>query len=114
MARLSPILRSAEGTGKKYLIFWCPGCDSTHTVRVRSEGTKGPSWEWNGSVDKPTFSPSILVTANFSEEDGGKEICHTFVVDGRIQFLEDCTHHLAGKTVDLPAWDKEWGGTEGD
>ena len=22
--------------------------------------------------------------------------------DGRIQFLGDCTHHLAGQTVDLP------------
>jgi hypothetical protein len=31
-------------------------------------------------------------------------VCHSFVVDGRIQFLGDCTHHLAGQTVDLPPW----------
>ena len=30
--------------------------------------------------------------------------CHTFVTDGRIQFLGDCTHALAGQTVDLPDW----------
>ena len=29
-------------------------------------------------------------------------VCHTFVTDGRIQFLSDCTHALAGQTVDLP------------
>ena len=29
-------------------------------------------------------------------------VCHSFVTDGRIQFLGDCTHSLAGQTVDLP------------
>lgn len=29
-------------------------------------------------------------------------VCHSFVTDGRIQFLSDCTHSLAGQTVDLP------------
>jgi len=28
--------------------------------------------------------------------------CHSFVVDGRIQFLQDSEHELAGQTVDLP------------
>jgi hypothetical protein len=28
--------------------------------------------------------------------------CHSFVTDGRIQFLSDSTHALAGQTVDLP------------
>jgi hypothetical protein len=28
-----------------------------------------------------------------------------FVTDGRIQFLGDCTHALAGQTVDLPDWE---------
>lgn len=29
--------------------------------------------------------------------------CHSFVRDGQIEFLSDCTHALAGKTVSLPA-----------
>ncbi len=33
--------------------------------------------------------------------------CHTFITDGRIQFLGDCSHKLAGQTVDLPAWPEE-------
>jgi hypothetical protein len=28
--------------------------------------------------------------------------CHSFVRAGRIEFLNDSTHALAGKTVDLP------------
>lgn len=28
-------------------------------------------------------------------------VCHSFVFDGEIRFLGDCTHALAGKTVPL-------------
>lgn len=75
--------------------FDCPGCGRGHAIR-----TKGPSpcWEWNGSVDKPTFSPSIL-----SPIDGQR--CHSFVKDGMIQFLSDCDHALAGQTVEIPDWE---------
>lgn len=31
-------------------------------------------------------------------------VCHSFIRDGQIQFLSDCTHALAGQTVPLPAW----------
>lgn len=35
--------------------------------------------------------------------DAGKtHVCHSFIRDGRIEFLSDCTHALAGQTVDLP------------
>lgn len=89
----------------------------------------GPRWGWNGDVNKPTFSPSVLVQTTGAPE--GRELmtqaeedeydaiykaggvnavfasrfgirCHSFVNDGRIQFLTDCTHSLAGQTVDLP------------
>lgn len=30
-----------------------------------------------------------------------KHVCHSFVTDGKIQFLSDCTHDLAGQTVDM-------------
>ena len=29
-------------------------------------------------------------------------VCHSFITDGRIQFLGDCTHELKGQTVELP------------
>lgn len=28
-------------------------------------------------------------------------VCHTFVTDGKINFLSDCTHELAGQTVPM-------------
>jgi len=109
MGALSAILRNVAGNG---LMFWCPGCDDAHKVNI-GDGP-GPRWGWNGSADKPTFSPSVLVTypANPEASDEFKQWrterrCHSFVVDGNIQFLPDCTHPLAGKTVPLPAFNEE-------
>lgn len=107
MSALSSILRSVEGGG---LMFWCPGCDGAHMVRV-GEGL-GARWGYNGSPDMPTFTPSILVTYNGpdagQDRGDGKNappaVCHSFVTDGRIQFLADSTHGLAGQTVDIPNW----------
>ena len=109
VSRVSPIMRDAvDGSGRKYLTFWCPGCEGVHQVQVAEGG-----WGWNGSFDLPTFTPSILVTYNGSDagqldDDGSRApyaVCHSFVTDGRIQFLGDCTHPLAGQTVDLPEFD---------
>ncbi len=83
----------------------------------------GPRWEWNGDAGRPTFRPSVLVrfqrwvpsaeTPEVDEKIRSGEIvqtkvdavCHSFVTEGRIQFLGDCTHALAGQTVDLPEVD---------
>lgn len=51
-------------------------------------------WSWNGDTEKPTLKPSIK-TWNHTN------ICHTFVNDGRVQFLEDCTHELRGQNLEL-------------
>lgn len=82
---------------EKQYYFHCPACEFIHCVRVRGEQ---PLWTVSGvEEDKPTVSPSILAYAdNFR--------CHSFVREGRIQFLGDCTHKLAGQTVDLPDLDK--------
>lgn len=95
------------------LSFLCPGCNRAHTVQV---GTgSGPRWTFNGNLESPTLSPSVLCTwtepSDVPEEfdDPTKDItlcCHSFVRDGHIQFLNDCTHDLAGKTVELPAIDQ--------
>jgi len=116
MAALSKKLRSAEGNR---LHFWCPGCNEIHGVQHGAGAP--PRWGWNGDADKPTFTPSVLVRSNrwdppVTADNLGEwerspwpqsqvvRICHSFVVDGRIQFLGDCTHALAGQTVDLPDW----------
>lgn len=90
------------------LVFLCPGCKMPHAV---GHSGSGPLWTWNGSWDKPTLNPSVAVLTGrrvdptFVPEEGDPpECCHSFVRDGRIQFLDDCTHPLAGQTVDLPDW----------
>jgi hypothetical protein len=32
------------------------------------------------------------------------KVCHSFVVDGQMQMLGDCTHPLAGQIVAIPPW----------
>lgn len=124
MSQLSPILRDTEDNG---LMFWCPGCNQAH--RIQHGYGNGPRWVWNGDGVKPTFTPSVLVRTGhhipgheqgscwctyYAEHPEDKDdtsfkcsVCHSFVTDGRIQFLGDCTHALAGQTVDLPEWNWE-------
>ena len=69
--------------------FWCPGCDCVHGF--------GRSWEFNGDLERPTIQPSLLRMDNKRET-----LCHFFIREGKIRFLEDSKHELAGKEVDLP------------
>lgn len=104
---ISKIIRRADD-----LLMWrCPGCKTAHAIRAKSltEGeAPGPSWDWDGNCDKPTFFPSVKVS--YDGKDAGVDgappaVCHSWVRDGQIQFLEDCTHTLAGQTVDIPGWE---------
>lgn len=104
----------AKSGDVQVVIFRCPGCEDNHQISV---GT----WTFNGDLDRPTFSPSVLVGGVQWDTDlypyfqsrtdrhpgvpvGGRIVCHSFVTDGQIRFLGDCTHDLAGQTVDLPEW----------
>lgn len=86
---------SSEGETEVLLCFHCPGCKYGHSFRIK--GPSGPVWDWNGSMEKPTFSPSLLVW-----RDSNEKRCHSFVRDGQIQFLGDCWHELKNQTVPLP------------
>ena len=116
MKRTSKILVE-EPAG--WMHFYCPGCKSAHTVNVRPENSP-VAWGFNGNHDAPTFTPSILSRyrrpKGYSNDNPApvgwqgeyvEDVCHTFVTDGRIQFLNDCTHELAGQTVDIPDWPYE-------
>lgn len=80
-------------------IFECPGCGSLHLIYTEKRNQLGAVWEFNGDLEKPTFSPSVR--ARWRE--GGRDIvCHFFIRAGRIEFCSDSTHALSGKTVSLP------------
>lgn len=103
---MSPLNRITNSDGGHYgYAFWCPGCKDTHAIPTVPH-PKG--WTFNGNEERPTFGPSILVH-EVKRQDGTvfSPRCHSFVEDGRIRYLGDCGHALAGQTVDLPAW-KGW------
>lgn len=100
--------------------FVCPGCHTKHTIPV---GSQSGAWTYNKNPESPTLSPSILVTSGHyvaghdprgcwctynathpeeADPDFQCGRCHSYVTNGQIQFLSDCSHELAGKTVSLP------------
>ena len=114
-----------DGETTGYMIF-CPACKCGHhfntTPGPNGVGGTKPVWTFDGNMDAPTFSPSMLcrttrftakgqadydawAEAGYPPNPGQFEseplICHSFVRNGRIEFLSDCTHELAGKTVQL-------------
>lgn len=112
---MSVIVHAVDyGNGKSGISWWCPGCQDYHVVPVTGEH----GWTWNESIFLPTLSPSILVYSHKSIRDPGlpmdkllapdniyeTPLCHSFMVDGQLQFLSDCTHALAGQTVPIPKW----------
>lgn len=102
-------------TGMEAYVFECParGCGhhmipvaytDEYRAQCKAAGRNGAQWEWNGNVDRPTFNPSLLVR-EYGPNDEVVRVCHSYVKEGRIEFLSDCTHELAGKVVDLPEVD---------
>lgn len=101
---MTKVLRVIKGGG---FTFWCPGCDERHQINT----SPGSLWEFNGDLEKPTFSPSYLtwnrpnLNASPEHDPTGKyrngSRCHSFIKEGKIEYLDDCTHEYAGKTVDM-------------
>ena len=59
MDKIFPFVGShTEKTGKEGFSFYCPGCKYHHAFYTK--GGKH-TWTWNGSLDKPTFSPSLVI-----------------------------------------------------
>jgi hypothetical protein len=114
----------AQAMSDNQMAFDCPGCGEVHVLPVgpAANGVSRPTWGYNGDPARPTFTPSVLARnghhvdgdrkecwCNFEQRTGRRSpfkcgICHSFVTDGQIQFLDDCTHALAGQTVPLPDW----------
>lgn len=82
--------------GGRLYQFHCPGCNYGHAFEVTAP-VSDKGWTWNGSLEKPTFHPSLLVNA-----DDPSTRCHLFLRDGVIEFLSDCHHELAGQKIELP------------
>jgi hypothetical protein len=116
---MKSMLRNIDDHGVKYqaLMFVCPGCASVgdkstglHILPVNTND-KSPSWNFDGNLEAPTLTPSILTGR------GTSEICHSFLRGGVFNFLTDSTHPLSGQQVpipDLPDWVTQEQTTQGD
>lgn len=99
-----------------------PGPTGNLTLPVITHGTRSGTgcWTWNGSVDTPTLRPSVLATGGHfmdgysgrcwcdynREHPNERKVfvcfrCHTWINDGKAQFLEDCSHEFVNQTLDL-------------
>lgn len=78
-----------------------PGPIPTRVIPVMTKGTRAGTgnWTWNGSIEAPTLRPSVLTT--FEPYQRPKVVCHSWINDGNVQFLNDCTHAFSGQTLEL-------------
>jgi hypothetical protein len=105
MGQITPKLRSTTHG----FAWWCPACEEVHPL---------PSgWTFNGDLDKPTFSPSfrhsgkqiVKIDGKWNGEwvcdESGRAVdwcCHYVVTNGQVAYCGDCTHAMAGKTIEMP------------
>lgn len=105
MGQISSKLRSVEGE----LSHWCPGCEEMHILPN--------TWNFDGNLEYPTFSPSFkhsgiktekingIWTGEWIKDQNGNFvpfICHYILTSGILNFCNDSTHIFAGKSLPLP------------
>lgn len=105
-----------------------PGPLSNRLIPVILRGSRDDHasvvWSWNGDTEKPTLKPSIRTKSSRFTKEGEKQyedwaargypklsenhtfdsedvICHTWINDGFVIFLDDCSHELKGQTLEL-------------
>lgn len=94
--------------GGEMAMLYMPGLPCP--VMIAVSGSERPVWSFNGDKERPTFSPSILTRMPWGDQ-GREVVNHVFIRDGKIQYLTDCSHEYAGKTLDLlrlKAWPEDW------
>lgn len=73
--------------------YFCPGCGHEHAFSPFIH-------TYNDDGEKPTISPSLL-----HSNPQNHQTCHSFIKEGKIEFLSDCWHSLKGQIVELPEFD---------
>ncbi|HLK55674.1 MAG TPA: DUF6527 family protein [Chthonomonadaceae bacterium] len=83
---------------------WLIRCPVTGMMRIPRDGR----WKFNGNYERPTFKPSINETSGKEGQtleelraDPNPDRNHVVIEDGKIQYCNDCTHALAGQTVEI-------------
>lgn len=88
--------------GDELLTYWCRGCGRRHAVRVRATDTgpgTGGVWAWNGSLSRPTLSPSVRINVDANPRIGPR--CQHIVHEGVISYDRETTHAYAGNSFEV-------------
>ena len=80
--------------GVQFVWYACPGCKHLH-------GVPADRWNWNGSEESPTLSPSVRHYYHHPTTRVETTTCHYHLRNGKIEFCNDCQHDLKGQTVEL-------------
>jgi len=102
MARTASLYGQPEQTWQT-LVMWCPACDHMVSLSVSKPADSDVYWEWDGDLEAPTLSPSIMTRTG----PGMDHVCHSFLRAGIWEYLPDCTHRMANQNVPmvpLPDW----------
>lgn len=108
-------LGNPEEEAKGVMAVMCPGCKCHHIIATVQPFSNGATWKFNGDLEKPTFSPSLLVKTGSYACPGFVDppgipgvVCHSWIESGTIRFMDDCTHDLRNQAVELPDVDHRW------
>ncbi|MDE2434752.1 MAG: hypothetical protein KGM49_00695 [Sphingomonadales bacterium] len=75
-----------EGHAKAGILFGCPcGCGSLFHIGFDTHEAKSPRWHWDGNVETPSCTPSILI---YQMNDKGERIgehWHGFLTAGEFR-----------------------------
>lgn len=84
VARLTTLRTISEAWRREVMTF-CPGCQGAHPFTIelspdypnRGNGRAEPVWSWDGNLEAPTFSPSMLCysTVHICKGEHPPEIC---------------------------------------
>lgn len=84
---MSVIKRVVTEDGERFM-YYCMACNGHCWFDLKS-------WKWDMNYDQPTVGPSIVHQSRSGER------CHAFITHGIIEYLQDCTHAMAGTKVDM-------------
>ena len=112
MTRLREFRLETEKGEESGYAFWCPACKQPHRFTIVSPITGRPKWTFDGNLESPSFSPSLLYYTPQGKvgddgkwkETGRKTNCHLHVKRGQIQYCGDFPHEYKGNTVALQEW----------
>lgn len=79
-------------------VFYCPACETYHGIWTTHKNKNDAIWEFDNNLESPTIKPSLRIVWKSGSVE---EVCHLYIRNGRIEYLKDCTHRLAGKTVEM-------------